>query len=220
MDKREKRNSDTKALLKDIANTRWLFYCSEDKTVFMIPADSSLWPKELSLHRKLSLQKHDKVQIRNLATRTYHECSLIDKGTETYLKKVEAKGAQLISKMQETLLDLSVSFADENILPSLPSSVESEEDQRSDSTDDEIEEPVFKRANLSQPAPAFERSPIVLKDLPAPISSTPCSCGSSGNVGCFELKFFLLFQFVFTCFYFIILSYQFLHDSGLSTFYT
>ena len=102
MDKREKRSDDTRALLKDVANTRWLFYCP-DKTVFMIFAQSSGWPKELSLNRKLSLQKDDKVQIRNPLTRKYHECSLIDKGTETYLRKAEAKGAQLISQYARNL---------------------------------------------------------------------------------------------------------------------
>ena len=190
MDKREKRSSDTKALLRDVANTRWLFHCPEDKTVFMISAESSGWPKELSLHRKLTLQKHDKVRIRNPLTRKYHECSIIDKGTEAYLRKVEAKGAQVISNMQETLLDLSVSFGDENIPPSLPDCAESDADRRSLSSDDEIEEPLPKRAHLIQPTPVFEQSPVALDDRAASMSSTPCSCGSSGNVSLFSTEYF------------------------------
>ena len=64
MDRREKRRFDTKALLEDVASICCLFYCPGDKTVF-ISSESSGWPKDLSLHRKLSLQKHSRVRIRN-----------------------------------------------------------------------------------------------------------------------------------------------------------
>ena len=46
MDRREKRTFDTKALLEDVASTRWLFYCPGDKTVSMISSESSGWPKD------------------------------------------------------------------------------------------------------------------------------------------------------------------------------
>ena len=181
MDKREKRSNDTRTLLEDVANTRWLFYCPGDKTFFMISAESSGWPKDLTLHRKLSLQKHAKIQIRNPVTRKFHECSLIDSGTEEFLRKVEAKGAKSISNMQETLLGLSFSFTgEENVAPV---DTQPERTQRSYNSEEEDEEPPLKRVKqIAKPKPVFKQSPIVLYDNVAPLTSTPCKCDGGEKV--------------------------------------
>ena len=176
MDGREKRMNDSKALLENVANTHWRFYCPGDKTVFMISSESSGWPKDLSLHRKLSLQKHAKVQIRNPRTRKIHECSLVDSGTEEYLREKEIRGTHVISNMDHTLPELSVSFSgDENIPPLVPSA-----NTGSDlDGDDEVPEPTPKRQKFVKITPVFEQSPVILNDHPGPLTSTPCGCDNS-----------------------------------------
>ena len=155
----------------------------------MISSESSGWPKDLSLHRKLSLQKHSRVQIRNPVTRKYHECSLIDSGTEEYLKKVEAKGAKLISNMQETLLDLSVSFANDENDPPEPSKDGEASDDDDLSADADAPDPIdlerpppSKRPKIVKSKPIFEQSPVMLNDRSTPSTSTPCTCDNVSKV--------------------------------------
>ena len=140
----------------------------------------------ISASQVKSAKKHSRVQIKNTVTRKLNECSLIDSRTE-YLWEVEAKGAKLNSNTQDTLLERSLLFANDENNPSETPNDEEPDDKKLSTEADapdpmDIERPPSKRPKNVRSKSNFEQSPVKLNDRSTPSTSTPCTIDSVSQI--------------------------------------